>query len=113
MYISGKWTYTSPTPLTDLTIIALKAANANAINVLKGLQFFNTSATATIIQVRDGTTPIWRGLAAANGTHPIIVNFDIPLMGTINTALNFAAETTGANLYINAQGYEDSSVTVT
>ena len=36
---------------------------------------------------------------------PVDITFPTPLRGTAATAVNFACLTTGAQVYVNAQGY--------
>lgn len=104
--VINEWSYTSITPVTDTSVIALKAASETKINVLKSIQIYNSHATVgTVVTVKDGTTVIWTGyVPAVSGKCEII--FSIPLRGTINTALNFVCSTTGSNVYVSAQGYQ-------
>jgi hypothetical protein len=55
--------------------------------------------------VKDGATVIFRGYLPANMSGDSDYVFPTPLKTTANAALNFAAITTGANIYVNAQGY--------
>jgi hypothetical protein len=101
----ASWTYTGVQ--TNITATAAKAAGATGIrNYVNGFQFQNTNATATEIQILDGATVIWKAYASANMTMPVNITFDQPLRGTAATALNVNAGTTGANVYINVQGYQ-------
>lgn len=73
-------------------------------NALTAIQISNAHASvATEVTVSDGATVIWRNHLAA-GTR-MDVEFPTPLLGTANTALNVACVTTGAAVYVNAQGY--------
>lgn len=93
--------------LTTTTSTALKAAAGAGIrNCLVGLQYQNTNATATTVNVLDGATVIARFNAPASMAVPAIVQFDIPLRGSANTALNIQCGTTAASVLYNAQGYE-------
>jgi hypothetical protein len=99
------WSYTGVQTTTTAT--AAKAAGAAGIrNYVNGFQFQNSNATATEIQILDGVTVIWKGYASANMAMPVNISFDQPLRGTAATALNVNAVTTGANVYINVQGYQ-------
>jgi hypothetical protein len=101
----ASWSYAGVQTTTTAT--AAKAAGAAGIrNYVNGFQFQNTNATATEIQILDGVTVIWKGYASANMAMPVNITFDQPLRGTAATALNVNAVTTGANVYINVQGYQ-------
>jgi hypothetical protein len=85
----------------------LKAALASNRNYLTSIQIQNTHATVgTEVVIKDGSTVIWRGYAQANMQDMLEINFSTPLKTSVNVALNFAAITTGANIYVNAQGYQ-------
>jgi hypothetical protein len=100
------WQYACAAPVTVTTDQAVKAAGAAGVrNYMTNIQYMNTNATATEVVVKDGSTVIWRGYAPASMTTLIDVQFPTPLKGTAATAMNFACITTGANVYINAQGY--------
>src|SRR5690606_32961601 len=66
-------------------------------------------SVATEVVIKDGSTVIWRtklpALAASTAPIPFQRHFNPPLVGSNNTALNAAAITTSAEVYINAQGY--------
>jgi hypothetical protein len=101
----ASWQFTGVQTTTTAT--AAKAAGAAGIrNYVNGFQFQNSNATATEIQILDGTTVIWKGYASASMAMPANITFDQPLRGTAATALNVNAVTTGANVYINVQGYQ-------
>ena len=66
----------------------------------------NAHATvATEVVIKDGATVIWRQPLAAAMPAPVEIIFPTPLRGTAATAVNFACLTTGAQVYVNAQGY--------
>lgn len=93
-------------PVTTTADLAVKAAaGGNLRNYITSFQYQNIGAVATEVVLKDGSTIIWRGYAAASMAAPACVNFGTPLRGSANTAVNFAAITTGANIYINTQGY--------
>jgi hypothetical protein len=87
---------------TDVVLAA--AAGAGLRRYICSLQVSNNSAVATEVVLKDGATIIWRGLLPANAPTTEIF-FENPLRTTANIALNFACITTGAAVYINAQGY--------
>lgn len=109
---AADWQYATPiaSPITTNATVALKAASNNARNYLSSMQIYNTSATVpTIVTIKDGTTVIWTGYlpltSATLQVMPVEVTFPKPIKGSIGTALNFAVNTTGANIFISAQGY--------
>lgn len=103
----ASWSYACTAPITNTTDVALKTAGASGIrNYINGFQLQNSNATATEVVIKDGATVIWRGYLPASMTMPVNISFDQPLRGTAATAVNFACITTGANVYINAQGYQ-------
>jgi hypothetical protein len=57
------------------------------------------------VVVKDGATIIWRGHVSANMLDCDTIQFSDPLRTTANAALNVACITTGAAVYVNAQGY--------
>lgn len=89
---------------TDVAVMS--AGGASVRNYMTGLQFCNTSATASEIVVKDGSTVIWRGMAPASMAMPHNVTFDVPLRGTANTALNVAMLTTATATRVSAQGFQ-------
>ena len=104
------WTYAAASGgivnTTDVAIAA--AAGAGLRRYLTGISIQNASATvATEVVVKDGSTVIWRGYV---GTQDLLnsvigITFPTPLKTTANTAMNVACITTGAQVYVNAQGY--------
>lgn len=102
------WQYATPiaSPITNTTAVALAAAGAAGVrNYVTGLQYQNTSATASIVTIQDGTTVIWTGYAPASMTFPAAINFETPLKGTAATVMNFKVNTTSTNTFVSAQGY--------
>lgn len=88
---------------TDVTLAA--AAGAGLRRYITSIQLKNANDVATEVVLKDGATVIWRGhVSASMGSTEEIV-FTNPLKTTANTALNFACITTGAQVYVNAQGY--------
>lgn len=110
--LAGGWSYAAASGgITDDTAVAIKAAaGAGQYNYITSLQLANANATVgTDVQVLDGSTVIWRAFlpALADGFAQGIqsVTFNPPLVGSNNTALNAKCGTTGATVYVNAQGY--------
>lgn len=99
------WTYGSVTPITTNTTTALKAASTTLRNYVTGISISNAAATATVVSIQDGSTVLWAINVPANQP-PFSVPFEIPLRGTINTAMNFVTATTGASIIVAAQGYQ-------
>lgn len=91
---------------TDVAIAA--AAGAGLRRYLTGISIQNASATvATEVVIKDGSTVIWRGYVGTSAllNSAVSVVLPTPLKTTANTALNVACITTGAAVYVNAQGY--------
>ncbi|MCX6614256.1 MAG: hypothetical protein NTW74_25880 [Acidobacteria bacterium] len=93
--------------ITGATVTAARAAGAAGVrNYVTAVQYQNTSATASEIQIQDGATVIWRGQAAASMVAPAVIALPTPLRGTAATALNVQLITTGSNTFVNLQGYQ-------
>lgn len=105
---ASRWNYAGVTGgLTDTSDTAVMAAGGASVrNYMTAIQYCNTSAVASEIVVKDGSTVIWRGMAPASMTSPVSVPFDVPLRGTANTALNVAMITTATATRVSAQGYQ-------
>lgn len=82
------------------------AQGANIRTYCTGIQYQNTSVTATEIQILDNATVIWRGYAPASMLMPAVVEFLNPLQGSANVAFNVNIVTTTVNVYFNAQGFK-------
>ena len=102
-----EWSYASAAGgITNTTDVVLAAAPAAGLRrYITSMDVKNLSATATEVVLKDGATVVWRGHLSASMTLAVQVNFANPLKTTAATALNFACITTGAQVYINAQGY--------
>jgi hypothetical protein len=101
------WSYAAASGgIVNTSDVPIKGAAAAGIrNYLTALTLSNPSATATEVVVKDGaSTVIWRGHCPANAP-AFAVPLPSPLRGTAATALNVACITTGAAVYVNAQGY--------
>jgi hypothetical protein len=96
--------------IVNTSDVAVKAAGAAGIrNFVTGISVQNASATvATEVVVKDGaSTVLWRGYVGTSAVlnSAVSVTFPTPLRGTAATAVNVACITTGAQVYVNAQGY--------
>lgn len=88
----------------DTSVIA--AAGAGLRNYITSLMVTNSHATTgTVVELKDGTTVIWRGYAAPAGGG-FAIAFPKPLRGTANTAVNAANVTTASNTYVCAAGFK-------
>jgi hypothetical protein len=110
--LADGWSYAAASGgIEDTSDVALKAAaGIGRHNYLKSIDVMNADASvATEVVVKDGSTVIWRtylpAMAASTAPVPIVRNFDPPLAGSNNTALNVACITTSAKVYANAQGF--------
>ncbi|WP_191082742.1 hypothetical protein [Roseococcus microcysteis] len=93
--------------IINTTDVVLRAAAAAGIrNYVTSIDVRNAHATvATEVVIKDGATVIWRQLLPAAMAAPVEITFPTPLRGTAATAVNVACLTTGAQVYVNAQGY--------
>jgi len=106
----GDWSYAAASGgITDTTSTQMAAAaGAGLRNYLTSIAIQNASATvATEVTVLDNATVIWRGYVGTSSqlNSEVVVAFPSPLKSTANTALNVKCVTTGAQVYVNAQGY--------
>ncbi|NTW04529.1 MAG: hypothetical protein HGA27_00240 [Peptococcaceae bacterium] len=97
----------TPAVITGTTDTQLFAAAGTGIrNYLTDLQLHNTNAVATEVQIKDGSTVIWKGYLPASMPSPQIYNFQTALKGSANAIMYVACVTNAANVYVNAQGYK-------
>jgi len=109
----ASWSYAAASGgITDTNdVVIAAAAGADRRNYLSALQVVNTDATVgTELVIKDGSTVIFRifvpqSIAAVTQPMPVCLHFPSALRSSLNTALNAAAITTSAQLYVNAQGY--------
>jgi hypothetical protein len=93
------------------TAVTIKtAAGAGLRNYITGLQLMaDPLTTATEVAIRDGAagTVIWRTKVPTGGLPTVLVDFDVPLVGTANTLLEVVTLTAsgGGSVYVNAQGF--------
>lgn len=98
------------TPITNTSLVAIVAAVATYRNYLTALQAINTNAVATELVIQDATaTPavMFRTFLPANMTAPVSFVFPTPLRAGSGTAsaINARCVTTGASVYLSAQGF--------
>lgn len=104
------WQYAGPTGgITDTADDAIQAAGAAGVrHYLTALTVVNSHATVgTEVVIKDGSTVIHRGYAAAAGGG-YTLTFPTPLRGTAATALNVACITTGSATVVSASGFSAS-----
>jgi hypothetical protein len=99
------WSYAGAAVTNTTDVVLAAAAGAAIRRYITAIQLKNTNATATEVVIKDGATVIWRLLLPANMATADTIAFPSPLKSTANAALNFACITTGASVYIAAQGY--------
>lgn len=103
------WSYAAASGgITNTTDVEAKAAaGASLRNYVTGLQLRGASATGTEFVIKDGaSTVLWRGHVPASATTgPGSFEFNPPLRGSLNTAINIACITTGTQTYANLQGF--------
>ncbi len=106
------WSYAADaggiTNTTDVTLVA--AAGAGKSNYLTSIQVMNSSATATEVVIKSGSTVLWRARFGVSMIGPVSIEFKRPLVSANNTALTAACLTTATVTYVNAQGYSDQSL---
>lgn len=89
-------------------VVLAAAAGPSIRRYITSMTVQNASATvSTEVVLKDGATIIWRGFVGAQTllNSVVGVTFASPLKTTANAALNFACITTGAAVYVNAQGF--------
>lgn len=95
--------------IVNTTAVPIVAAAAGLRNYVAAIQYFNSAATASEIEIRDGVTVIFRGYVPASMTAPANVVFPVPLRGSVNTAINVAMGTTATATRVSAQGYQSAN----
>ena len=102
-----EWSYAATSSgISNAADVSLAgAAGAGLRRYLTSLAVKNANATVTEVVVKDGSTVIWRGHLNGSMASTDQIIFNNPLKTTVNTALNFACVASGAQVYVNAQGY--------
>jgi len=92
--------------VTTNTQTALRGAQGADIRQnVTAVTYQNTNATATTLTIQDGSTTLVTFSVPVSMTEPRQLVFPTPLRGTANTALNYTAGTTGANVLLNVTGF--------
>lgn len=92
--------------VTTNTQTAIRAAQGAGVRQnVTVVTYQNTNATATTLTIQDGSTTLVTFSVPASMTEPRQLVFPTPLRGTANTALNYTAGTTGANVLLNVTGF--------
>ncbi len=92
--------------VTTNTQTAIRAAQGASVRQnVTGITYQNTNATATTLTIQDGSTTLITFSVPASMSEPKQLTFLTPLRGTANTALNYTAGTTGANILLNVTGH--------
>lgn len=92
--------------VTTSTQTAIRAAQGAGVRQnVTVVTYQNTNATATTLTIQDGSTTLVTFSVPASMTEPRQLVFPTPLRGTANTALNYTAGTTGANVLLNVTGF--------
>jgi hypothetical protein len=100
------WSYAPTGAITNTAdVVIASAAGAGNRRYVTAIQVINTNAVATEFVVKDGPTVIWRIWLPTSMTRPCHIDFPTPLRSSANAALNAAAITSGASIYLDAQGY--------
>lgn len=96
----------SPAAITTATTTVIQAAaGAGLKRYVTGLQFQNTSATATLVTIQRATTTIAQFNASASMAAPVTISFaGTPLQTGANEALNLVTSAAGS-LLANVQGF--------
>lgn len=96
--------YTSTSDIVNTTPVEIGVAKTGRKYCVTGITVSNTdTSVTTIVNLLDGTTPIWHCPATANGGG-CVVPFDPPVCGTSNTALKVEAVTTSAQVRVSVKG---------
>lgn len=105
---ASQWNYPGVTGgITSTADTTMMTASASSRNYVKSFQFFNSSAVASEIVIKDGTTTVlWRGRAPASMLNSTVITFDPPLKGSQNTAMVVAMITTATATVVSAQGWQ-------
>lgn len=108
---ASPWYYAGATGgITNTTaVIITPAAVSGQRYFLTNIQYFNTSATASEIVIRNTSDSAvrWRGYAAATTGVLNWIDFDVPIQSLANDTLEVLMVTTGTATRVSAQGFLD------
>lgn len=99
------WAYTALSNLTVNTAVEVKAAVAGKTQYVSSIQFLNSSLISTELQIRSGTTVLWRGQAPASMSDMFQGYFARPLAGVLGANINVLLLTVSSNTMVNCQGF--------
>ena len=97
--------FVNATVTTNAQTALRGAQGANILQNVTAVTYQNTNATATTLTIQDGSTTLVTFSVPVSMTEPRQLVFPTPLRGTANTALNYTAGTTGANVLLNVTGF--------
>lgn len=90
--------------ITVNTDVIGKAAPAAGLrNYVTDIVASNTSATATVVSIKDGATAIWQFSVAAGAT--VVITFAVPLRCTAATGTNINVLLATTTMYVNLSGF--------
>lgn len=92
------------TGTSDTSVIGAQGAGVR-IYVTQILVTNSHATVGTVVNIKDNTTTIYTGYAAALGGG-FSITFPVPLRLAANVALQAANATTGSNTYVSASGYK-------
>lgn len=100
------WRYVSASAVTDTTVTQMVAADANQYHYVTSMCCSNTSATATVLEVENGSAALlWNFYLGANSG--FCHTFSNPPKVGKNSSLNFQAVTTGTSTRCSASGFSN------
>lgn len=103
------WAYASAGAIANTSNVVLKSPVAGKKIYLTALQVKNTNLVPTEVVVKSGANILLRlhvGVSATvNQTNTDTIEFPTPLQTVAGDSMTFACITTGASVYVNAQGY--------
>lgn len=103
------WFYVPPSGgIIDDVEVEMAPAVAGQRNFLTTMQVKNgDAATPTEVLITDGSagTVLWRGYHPGAAAASKVIDFEPPIRGSVGNALYVRCGTTGAQVYVNAQGF--------
>lgn len=103
---ASTWNYAAATGgIANNTPVEAKAGVASTFQYVTSAQIVNMSTTAVEVEIRQGTTALWRcELDADGGASGVSCTFPVPLRGASAAAINVYTSGTG-KVFFNLQGY--------